>query len=26
VALGYAKSVEGGQTGRVYRMGWVRDG
>ncbi|WP_352814072.1 short chain dehydrogenase [Mesorhizobium sp. M0965] len=25
VALGYVKSVEGGQTGRVYRMGWVRD-
>ncbi|WP_432284931.1 short chain dehydrogenase [Aminobacter sp. BA135] len=25
VALGYVKSVEGGQTGRVYRMGWIRD-
>jgi hypothetical protein len=22
VALGYAKSVEGAQTGRVYRIGW----
>jgi len=25
VALGYAKSVEGAQTGRVYRIGWTRD-
>jgi NAD(P)-dependent dehydrogenase (short-subunit alcohol dehydrogenase family) len=25
VALGYAKSVEGAQTGRVYRIGWSRD-
>ncbi|RWD67231.1 MAG: short chain dehydrogenase [Mesorhizobium sp.] len=25
VALGYVKSAEGSQTGRVYRMGWVRD-
>jgi NAD(P)-dependent dehydrogenase (short-subunit alcohol dehydrogenase family) len=25
-ALGYAKSVEGAQTGRVYRIGWSRDG
>ncbi|AZO21584.1 short chain dehydrogenase [Mesorhizobium sp. M1E.F.Ca.ET.045.02.1.1] len=25
VALGYAKSVEGAQTGRIYRMGWSRD-
>jgi NAD(P)-dependent dehydrogenase (short-subunit alcohol dehydrogenase family) len=24
-ALGYAKSVEGAQTGRVYRIGWSRD-
>lgn len=24
-ALGYAKSVEGAQTGRVYRIGWARD-
>jgi NAD(P)-dependent dehydrogenase (short-subunit alcohol dehydrogenase family) len=24
-ALGYAKSVEGPQTGRVYRIGWSRD-
>jgi NAD(P)-dependent dehydrogenase (short-subunit alcohol dehydrogenase family) len=24
-ALGYAKSVEGSQTGRVYRIGWSRD-
>lgn len=24
-ALGYAKSVEGAQTGRVYRIGWTRD-
>lgn len=24
-ALGYAKSVEGVQTGRVYRIGWSRD-
>jgi NAD(P)-dependent dehydrogenase (short-subunit alcohol dehydrogenase family) len=24
-ALGYAKSVEGAQTGCVYRMGWSRD-
>jgi NAD(P)-dependent dehydrogenase (short-subunit alcohol dehydrogenase family) len=24
-ALGYVKSVEGGQTGRVYRIGWSRD-
>jgi hypothetical protein len=26
VALGYLKSIEGGQSGRVYRMGWSRDG
>ena len=26
VALGYVKSVEGAQSGRVYRMGWSRDG
>lgn len=26
VALGYARSVEGGQTGRVYRIGWSREG
>ncbi|WP_394889994.1 hypothetical protein ACG873_32005 [Mesorhizobium sp. AaZ16] len=25
VALGYVKSFKGGQTGRVYRMGWIRD-
>ncbi|ESZ68975.1 short chain dehydrogenase [Mesorhizobium sp. L103C105A0] len=25
VALGYVKSVEGSQTGRVYRMGWVSE-
>lgn len=25
VALGYVKSVEGNQTGRIYRMGWSRD-
>lgn len=25
VALGYAKSVEGAQTGRIYRIGWSRD-
>lgn len=25
VALGYVKSVEGGQNGRVYRIGWSRD-
>jgi NAD(P)-dependent dehydrogenase (short-subunit alcohol dehydrogenase family) len=25
VALGYVKSVEGPQTGRVYRIGWSRD-
>ena len=25
VALGYAKSVEGAQTGCVYRIGWSRD-
>ncbi|MBS7540680.1 short chain dehydrogenase [Ancylobacter lacus] len=25
VALGYARSVEGAQTGRVYRIGWSRD-
>jgi NAD(P)-dependent dehydrogenase (short-subunit alcohol dehydrogenase family) len=25
VALGYVKSVEGAQTGRVYRVGWSRD-
>ncbi|HWA46864.1 MAG TPA: short chain dehydrogenase [Dongiaceae bacterium] len=25
VALGYAKSVEGAQTGRVYRIGWSRN-
>ena len=25
VALAYAKSVEGAQTGRVYRVGWSRD-
>lgn len=24
-ALGYARSVEGGQTGRVYRIGWSRE-
>ncbi|ODT81444.1 MAG: short chain dehydrogenase [Pelagibacterium sp. SCN 64-44] len=24
-ALGYVKSVEGAQTGRVYRIGWTRD-
>ncbi|WP_144639652.1 short chain dehydrogenase [Bordetella genomosp. 13] len=24
-ALGYARSVEGAQTGRVYRIGWSRD-
>ena len=24
-ALGYVKSVEGAQTGRVYRIGWSRD-
>lgn len=24
-ALGYAKSVEGAQTGRVYRIGWSRE-
>lgn len=24
-ALGYARSVEGAQTGRIYRIGWVRD-
>lgn len=24
-ALGYVKSVEGIQTGRVYRIGWSRD-
>lgn len=24
-ALGYAKSVEGAQTGRIYRIGWSRD-
>lgn len=24
-ALGYAKSVEGPQTGRIYRIGWSRD-
>ena len=24
VALGYAKSVEGAQTGRIYRIGWSR--
>ena len=24
-ALGYSKSVEGAQTGRVYRIGWSRD-
>ena len=26
VALGYVKSIEGAQSGRVYRMGWSRDG
>lgn len=26
VALGYARSVEGALTGRVFRMGWSRDG
>ncbi|TPJ18897.1 short chain dehydrogenase [Mesorhizobium sp. B2-7-3] len=26
VVLGYLKSIEGSQTGRVYRMGWSRDG
>ena len=26
VALGYVRSVEGAQSGRVYRMGWSRDG
>lgn len=26
VALGYVRSVEGAQSGRVYRMGWTRDG
>ncbi len=25
VALGYARSVEGAQTGRIYRIGWSRD-
>jgi NAD(P)-dependent dehydrogenase (short-subunit alcohol dehydrogenase family) len=25
VALGYVKSVEGAQTGQVYRIGWTRD-
>ncbi|MER8747651.1 short chain dehydrogenase [Mesorhizobium sp. M1004] len=25
VALGYVKSVEGSQTGRLYRMGWVSE-
>lgn len=25
VVLGYVKSVEGGQTGCVYRIGWSRD-
>jgi NAD(P)-dependent dehydrogenase (short-subunit alcohol dehydrogenase family) len=24
-ALGYARSVEGAQTGRIYRIGWSRD-
>jgi NAD(P)-dependent dehydrogenase (short-subunit alcohol dehydrogenase family) len=24
-ALGYAKSVEGIQTGRIYRIGWSRN-
>jgi hypothetical protein len=24
-ALGFVKSVEGPQTGRVYRIGWSRD-
>lgn len=24
-ALGYARSVEGAQTGRVYRIGWTRE-
>jgi NAD(P)-dependent dehydrogenase (short-subunit alcohol dehydrogenase family) len=24
-ALGYVKSVEGAQTGQVYRIGWTRD-
>jgi NAD(P)-dependent dehydrogenase (short-subunit alcohol dehydrogenase family) len=24
-ALGYVKSVEGMQTGKVYRIGWSRD-
>ncbi len=24
-ALGYVKSIEGAQTGRVYRIGWARD-
>ncbi|PAP91979.1 short chain dehydrogenase [Mesorhizobium wenxiniae] len=26
VALGYVKSVEGAQNGRVYRIGWSREG
>ncbi|WAJ29915.1 short chain dehydrogenase [Antarcticirhabdus aurantiaca] len=26
VALGYVRSIEGAQTGRIYRIGWSRDG